>query len=270
MIGTLDVGGRTRSSQRRVPAGGYQTPAMRKQAKQVIDQMGGPLAQRASAVQAQQRTPSRPAQPTYQQSRSSSRFAPDTDEDLEIAAGARQRQQYYQQPERRGMHPFFWFGMGMLALFLCWIGSVALWTAWTVNVADRWAYGPSHTTSISGVFGHKDSTTQPTYIKAFMLGSTVIVEEFPAGDVSRAKEYIGPNLAEQPGWQGSPNAAVIELTPKHLDGDRMTDLVVTVWGSVFDLTFQRENLKFALVNTGNGFKPQPLKPEPLLAGKEHQ
>jgi hypothetical protein len=102
-------------------------------------------------------------------------------------------------------------------------------------------YGPNRTTIVSGVFGHNnDSPTNPTDVIAINAKGIILIEEVPAGDVSKTKVYptgltlVGNNAKKVP----------FILTVRDLNGDHKPDVLIEIPG---------QNVTLKLINTGNDF-----------------
>jgi hypothetical protein len=102
-------------------------------------------------------------------------------------------------------------------------------------------YGPNRTTIVSGIFGHNDdSPTNPTYVIAINLDGTLLIEEVPAGDVSKTRTYptglmlVGGNAKKVP----------VILTVRDVNGDHKPDVLIEIPG---------QNMTLKLINTGTDF-----------------
>jgi len=201
----------------------------------------------------------------YQQPRQGA----DTDSDVEVAPSVRMRSgernafPTRELPLLRGeqdqdarYHWSVFVGIGMILILLVWMIAVPIWSTLTVNIGSRWGHGPDHVTVLHGVFGHnKDSQAHPTRLEAFVEHGHVEVEEIAAGDPAHAHIYLGPNLPLIAGWQGDPSGVVIDMQispPTHDNGKQ--DVLLDVRGPSFSWSFQPQELKLVLVNTGESFK----------------
>jgi hypothetical protein len=102
-------------------------------------------------------------------------------------------------------------------------------------------YGPNRTTIISGVFGHNnDSSTNPTEVIAINVKGTLLIEEVPAGDVTKTKVYptgltlVGDNARKVP----------VILTVRDFNGDHKSGVLIAIPG---------QNVTLKLINTGTDF-----------------
>lgn len=97
---------------------------------------------------------------------------------------------------RRGLlraHPLLWLGVGMLLMFLLWVGLQDLGAWWSVHQDDV-TYGRPRTAQYDVVVGHQDSAARPTHLIALNLRGTIEIIELPGGESSRARIYQGPHL----------------------------------------------------------------------------
>ena len=130
---------------------------------------------------------------------------------------------------RRGFfhtHPLLWLGVGMLLMFLLWVGLQALGSWWSVHLDDV-TYGRPRTAQYDVVVGHGDSPAHPTHLIALNLHGTIIIIELPGGDLSRAHIYQGPHLYD-PGADLFP----VTLTFPDPAGDGHPNMQVHVQGQV--------------------------------------
>jgi hypothetical protein len=140
---------------------------------------------------------------------------------------------------RRGhVHWMLLVGVGMLAMLALWVLGQAL-VSWWNTTQDDWHYGSPRTFQIDARVGHNDAST-PSHFIALNLNGHVIIIEFPGGDPTRAKDYIGPTLLGD-GQGFTP----VTLSFKDVNGDGKPDMLVHI---------QDQTLVF--INDGGQFRPQ--------------
>jgi hypothetical protein len=145
----------------------------------------------------------------------------------------------YRQPLRRT--PII---MGVAIIVIAVWGLVWSFLAvadWCIDLSNTYHYGPTRTTVVSGVFGHHDSPSNPTEVVAVNLNGTVLIEEVPGADVSKARVYptslsiIGEKAAKIP----------VLLTVKDVNGDGKLDVQIVIPG--------QQGTTLELINKGNDF-----------------
>lgn len=149
---------------------------------------------------------------------------------------------------RRRFHPLFWVGLGLLTIMLLWTGISQL-LAWGDNEWNNLRYGYPRTFQIDAVIGNGDSQTHPSHLLALNLSGEIILEVFPAGDASHAKDYILTTLA-------GPSSDLTPVTLRLIDPlhTGKPDLVVTV-GSIQSI----------MMNDQGSFRsPTPAEQQQLL------
>src|SRR5215469_16870910 len=62
------------------------------------------------------------------------------------------------------------------------------------NMKDDLHYGRPRTFQIDAVVGQNDSASNPSHFIALNLNGRIEVIEFPGGDASKARIYLGPQL----------------------------------------------------------------------------
>jgi hypothetical protein len=141
---------------------------------------------------------------------------------------------------RRRFHWLFFVGLAMFTMLIGWIllTTVANW--WQVT-QDDWRYGRPRTYQVDAVVGHNDSPANPSHFIAINLRGQVEIIEFPGGDGTKAKIYMGPHLIGT-----GQDLAPVTLTFKDVNGDGKIDMIVNVQGS-----------HFIFLNTGTQFRPAP-------------
>jgi hypothetical protein len=142
------------------------------------------------------------------------------------------------QEDGARFHWLFYVGVAMLVMTLMWGGLSALNSWWQVKHDDL-LYGRPRTYQVDQVVGHDDSPSRPTHFIALNLNRHIEIIEFPGGDPSKAKIYLGPVL-EGPGQDLAP----VTLAFKDVNGDGKLDMIVMVQDS-----------RFVFINTGSSFRP---------------
>lgn len=134
-------------------------------------------------------------------------------------------------------HWLFYVGMAMLIMTLMW-GALSALNSWWQVYQDDLHYGRPRTFQIDQKVGHNDSAT-PSHFIALNLNRHIEVIEFPGGDPSKAKIYIGPVLMG-PGQDLAP--ATLEF--RDVNGDGKPDMIVKVQDS-----------RFVFINDNGSFRP---------------
>ena len=136
------------------------------------------------------------------------------------------------------VHWLLFVGLGMLTMVAVWIGLTFL-TGWWQVVLDDWHYGRPRTYQVDAVVGHHDSVTNPSHFIALNLNHHIEIIEFPGGNPTQAKIYIGPTLLGS-----GQDLTVVTLTFKDLNGDGKPDMVINI-----------DNSHFVFINDNGQFRP---------------
>ena len=125
----------------------------------------------------------------------------------------------------RNAHPLLYLGIGMLGMLVLWSILVGF-ISWYTTTMDDIHYGRPRTDQMDYYVGHNESPGNPSHFIAINLHSRVEVIEFPGGDASRARIFLGPQLF-------TPNSDLVVVTLRFIDvnGDRKPDMVVNFQGS---------------------------------------
>lgn len=125
----------------------------------------------------------------------------------------------------RNAHPLLYLGIGML-------GMLALWTilvgfiSWYNTTMDDIHYGRPRTYQTDYYVGHNESPGNPSHFIAINLHGRIEVIEFPGGDASKARIFLGPQL-----FTSNSDLVVVTLRFVDVNGDHKPDMVVNFQGS---------------------------------------
>jgi hypothetical protein len=142
-------------------------------------------------------------------------------------------------PPRQRVHWVLILGLGMLTMFVLWLGSSAFLNWWSNHQLDS-VYGMPRTYQTDQVVGHSDSTDHPTHFVAINLNSRITIIELPGGDSSRARIYSGPTLYADNG-----NAIPVTLEFRDVNEDGKVDMIAHIGDQ-----------RIVYLNDGTQFKPQ--------------
>lgn len=144
---------------------------------------------------------------------------------------------------RSQIHPLFFVGVGLLVTIVLWI-VIAQIIAWGTGVLDLWRYGNPRTYQVDAVVGQGDSAQSPSHFLVLNLQSQIVIVDFPAGDPSKAREFVVSSILSQ-------NSEQIPVTIRFLDVSHngRPDMIIRAGGA-----------QAFLVNTGSTFRP-PLPAE---------
>jgi hypothetical protein len=140
--------------------------------------------------------------------------------------------------QRRRWHWLVFVGMALLTMTLGWVVLTNLANWWQVT-QDDWHYGRPRTYQVDAVVEHNDSATNPTHFIALNQARHVEVIEFPGGDPSKARIFIGPTLTGQ-GQDLTP----VTLTFKDVNGDGKPDMILNI-----------QDTRFVFINENGTFRP---------------
>jgi len=127
----------------------------------------------------------------------------------------------------------------MIAMLALWVGLQA-GLSWWQQHQDYATYGYPRTWQTDAVVGHNgDSAANPSHFIFINLNRRVEVIEFPAGDGSKAKIYLGPTLFTDGG-------DLIPVTGEFADvnGDGKLDMILKI-----------QDQRIVFINTGDSFRP---------------
>ena len=142
-----------------------------------------------------------------------------------------------QQKQRWRLHWLVYVGVGMVAtvslLFLL-LGLINWWN----TMQDDWHYGRPRTAQYDVKVGHNDATT-PSHFLALNLNRHIEIIEFPGGDPTKAKVYLGPTLIGD-----YEDLTPVTLEFKALKPDGKLDMIVHVGDN-----------KVVFINANGQFRP---------------
>ena len=130
-------------------------------------------------------------------------------------------------------------GMAVAAILAVGISSFGAW--WQMHQNDV-QYGRPRTFQFDAVVGHNDSPANPTHFIIINLNRHVEIIEFPGGDGTHARIYLGPTLFGD-GQDLTPVTAEV----RDVNGDGKPDLILHI-----------QDQRIVFINDGTMFRP--LKP----------
>ncbi len=104
---------------------------------------------------------------------------------------------------------------------------LALWTmlsvaiSWGQTTLDDLRYGRPRTYQVDQLVGHNEAAGIPSHFIALNLNRRIEIIEFPGGDATRARVYLGPQLFG-PGDELAP----VTLSFADVNGDRKPDMII--------------------------------------------
>lgn len=150
------------------------------------------------------------------------------------------RQPAHERHTRR--HPLFLLGVGMLLMLALWVAGLQVFS-WGESALNTLRYGYPRTFQIDAVVGHQDSASSPSHFLVLNLHGQIEVIEFPGGDATHARIFLGPQLLGPKSDQEPVTLRFVDL-----NGDHKPDMVIEVQGS-----------QIVFLNDQGSFRP--LKPE---------
>jgi hypothetical protein len=142
------------------------------------------------------------------------------------------------EPDRPRVHWLVFVGLAIFTMLVGWVLLTSLVGWWQVKQDDM-LYGRPRTYQTDQVVGHNDSAANPSHFIALNLNRHVEVVEFPGGDPSKAKIYVGPTL-----FGPGQNLASVTLTFKDVNADGHPDMIINVQDS-----------HFVFINASGQFRP---------------
>lgn len=143
---------------------------------------------------------------------------------------------------RDGAHWLLPLGVGMIAMLVLWVFGGVLVSWWSTSQDDL-HYGNPRTAQYDVVVGHSDSSANKSHFIALNFHRHIEVIEFPGGDATHAKVYIGPTLVG-----AGQDLTPITLEFKDVNRDGKLDMIVHIGADG----------KYVFLNDNGQFRP--LKP----------
>lgn len=138
-------------------------------------------------------------------------------------------------------HWLWWVGIGMLVTLGLWMAGSTLLSWWQLHQDDA-TYGRPRTFQCDWVVGHNDSPTHPSHFIALNLHRQVEIIEFPGGDGSHARVYLGPTLLGD-----GEDLTPVTLAFRDVTGDGKPDMLVSI---------ARQTTAVVFINDNGAFRPQ--------------
>jgi hypothetical protein len=142
----------------------------------------------------------------------------------------------------QGAHPLLYLGVGMIAMLALWTLLTSAMSWWNTTWDDV-HYGRPRTFQIDAYVGHNETTGGPSHFIAINLNGRIEIIEFPGGDGSKARIYLGPQL-----YGTGDDLIPVTLSFADVNGDHLPDMIIH---------FQSSRIVF--INDHGGFRP--LRPE---------
>jgi hypothetical protein len=138
----------------------------------------------------------------------------------------------------RGAHPLLYLGIGIIAMLALWT-LLSLAVSWGSTTLNDLRYGRPRTFQVDAFVGHNEAGGTPSHFIALNLNGRIEVIEFPGGDGSKARIYLGPEL-----YGADANLIPVTLSFVDVSGKHLPDIV---------MHFQDAQLVF--INDRGGFRP---------------
>ncbi|HEY6542941.1 MAG TPA: hypothetical protein VIZ18_18510, partial [Ktedonobacteraceae bacterium] len=135
-------------------------------------------------------------------------------------------------------HPLLLLGIGMIVMLVLWT-LLTLAANWWNTTWNDIHYGRPRTFQVDAVVGHNDSTSNPSHFIALNLNGRIEVIEFPGGDASKARIYIGPQL-----YGNGQELIPVMISFVDVNGNHHPDMIIH---------FQDTNIVY--INDQGGFRP---------------
>ena len=135
-------------------------------------------------------------------------------------------------------HPLLYLGIGMIAMLALWTLLIMAISWWNITWDDL-HYGRPRTFQTDYVVGHHDSQASPSHFIALNLSGHLEIIEFPSGDSSHARIYLGPQL-----YGPGADLAPVTLSFVDVNGNHLPDMIAHF-----------QNTLMVFINDQGGFRP---------------
>ena len=150
----------------------------------------------------------------------------------------------------RRAHPALLLGVGMITMLVLWT-LLTLAIGWWNTTWDDIHYGRPRTFQTDVAVGHNDSASNPSHFIALNLNGRIEVIEFPGGDASKARIYIGPQL-----YGAGQELIPVTLSFVDVKGDHQPDMIIRF-----------QDTRIVYINDQGGFRP--ARPDELQAVQQY-
>ncbi len=143
-------------------------------------------------------------------------------------------------------HPLLYLGIGMLAMLFLWTVLSGVF-GWFATTLDDMRYGRPRTYQTDQWVGHNEQSGTPSHFIAINLNRRIEIIEFPGGDATHAKVYLGPQL-----YGANDDLTPVTLNFADVLNNHKLDMIVNFQGS-----------HIVFINDQGSFRP-------LLPAEQHQ
>lgn len=138
----------------------------------------------------------------------------------------------------RGAHPLLYLGIGMIVMLALWT-LLSLAVSWGSTTLNDLQYGRPRTFQVDAFVRHNEAGGTPSHFIALNLNGRIEVIEFPGGDGSKARIYLGPQL-----YGTDANLIPVTLSFVDVNGDHLPDMIIHF-----------QNTQIVFINDQGGFRP---------------
>ena len=151
------------------------------------------------------------------------------------------------EARKQSLHPLLYLGVGMLFTVSI-LTAVIVVSSWISTTLDDLHYGRPRMFQIDAYVGHGESPGNPSHFIALNLHGRIEIIEFPGGDATHARIYLGPQLYG-PGADLTP----VTLSFQDVNGDHLSDMIVHFQGT-----------QVVFINEAGGFRPARPDEQPRI------